>query len=209
MRCCSFSFHSIERSRNKAAFRCSRSHHCRIAIELRLTSAQQGRGPMDDAPWAHRAVLLADSVLMTLSHETRMTTETELIFSPERSTNSAFHIFSSKKVTQRRIALPDRSASPSRRQAAVEQRYINRPSLSRAAFSDTSRRRRRRRGHRTLSRSAQILTVLVRAAAARFSRTARFVQHWKARSTRNRTPRRIGINVSNIWNASDADRSRK
>ena len=35
---------------------------------------------------------------MTLSHETRMTTETELIFSPERTSNSSFHVFSSKKV---------------------------------------------------------------------------------------------------------------
>ena len=36
---------------------------------------------------------------MTLSHEKRMTTETELIFSPERTSNSSFHqAFSSKKV---------------------------------------------------------------------------------------------------------------
>lgn len=43
-------------------------------------------------------ILFQDSVLMTLSHETRMTTETELIFSPERTSNSSFHAFSSKKV---------------------------------------------------------------------------------------------------------------
>ena len=40
----------------------------------------------------------SDSVLMTLSHETRMTTETDLIFSPERTSNSSCQVFSSKKV---------------------------------------------------------------------------------------------------------------
>lgn len=46
-----------------------------------------------------------DSVLLTLSHETRMTTETELIFSPERTTTSTFTVFSSKKTSRRRIAI--------------------------------------------------------------------------------------------------------
>ncbi|CAF0999288.1 unnamed protein product [Adineta steineri] len=34
-----------------------------------------------------------------------MTTETELIFSPERTSNSSFHVFSSKKASRRRIAI--------------------------------------------------------------------------------------------------------
>ncbi|UJR28642.1 hypothetical protein I4U23_009874 [Adineta vaga] len=42
---------------------------------------------------------------MTLSHETRMTTETELIFSPERSSTNSFHIFSSKKASRRGATL--------------------------------------------------------------------------------------------------------
>jgi len=46
-----------------------------------------------------RFILNLDSVLLTLSHETRMTTETELIFSPERTTTSTFTVFSSKKVS--------------------------------------------------------------------------------------------------------------
>jgi len=44
--------------------------------------------------------IIPDSVLMTLSHEIRMTTETELIFSPERTSNNSFNVFSSKKVNQ-------------------------------------------------------------------------------------------------------------
>ncbi|CAF1202515.1 unnamed protein product [Rotaria sordida] len=42
---------------------------------------------------------------MTLSYETRMTTETELIFSPERTSNSSCRAFSSKKASRRRIAI--------------------------------------------------------------------------------------------------------
>jgi len=34
-----------------------------------------------------------------------MTTETELIFSPERTSNSSFHVFSSKKASRRRLAI--------------------------------------------------------------------------------------------------------
>ncbi|CAF3491232.1 unnamed protein product [Rotaria sp. Silwood1] len=42
---------------------------------------------------------------MTLSNTTRMTTETELIFSPERTSNNSFHVFSSKKASRRSTTL--------------------------------------------------------------------------------------------------------
>jgi hypothetical protein len=51
---------------------------------------------------SHLSSDLFDFFAMILSHETRMTTETELIFSPERTTKSSFQVFSSKKVRMTR-----------------------------------------------------------------------------------------------------------
>ena len=87
------------------------SHARSFACEIRVSSLMFHTSIAFIGQACHFSSL-SDSVLMTLSHETRMTTETELIFSPERTSNSSFQVFSSKKVRAALVRLLDRQFAP-------------------------------------------------------------------------------------------------